>query len=195
VLGAIFYWILVIILMHLLEPEFSPLKVPISAYVGGAYGGWMTTSFFALAIALGAAAFGILGTSGRNVLACAGFLLFIIAAFGVVLAGIFPGIIAGASSPHWHGVGSRFAFPGMAFGSLLFSFAFSRDRQRERISVAALMLSGGVVLLLALFFSPVAADFGGLVQRIFFLFLIPWLALVGIHLMRLERADSFSGSR
>ncbi len=195
VVAAALYWLAVVTVMHFLEPEFSPLKVPMSAYVDGTYGGWMTTSFFALATALVATAFGILRTLGRNVLACAGFLLFILAVFGVVLAGIFPGIIGGPSSAHWHGVGSRFAFPGMAFGSLLLSFGFSFDPDWQRISVAALTLSGGVVFFLALSFSPVTADLGGLVQRIFFAFLIPWLALVGIHLMRFERADSFSESR
>jgi len=195
VVAAALYWLAVVTVMHFLEPEFSPLKVPMSAYVGGAYGGWMTTSFFALATALVATAFGVLRTLGRNVLACAGFLLFIVAAFGVVLAGIFPGIITGPSAAHWHGVGSRFAFPGMAFGSLLLSFGFSSDPDWQRISVAALTLSGGVVFFLALSFSPVTADLGGLVQRIFFAFLISWLALVGIHLMRFEGADSFSESR
>jgi len=195
VVAAALYWLAVVTVMHFLEPEFSPLKVPMSAYVDGTYGGWMTTSFFALATALVATAFGILRTLGRNVLACAGFLLFILAVFGVVLAGIFPGIIGGPSSAHWHGVGSRFAFPGMAFGSLLLSFGFSFDPDWQRISVAALTLSGGVVFFLALSFSPVTADLGGLVQRIFFAFLIPWLALVGIHLMRFERTDSFSESR
>ena len=195
VVAAALYWLAVVTVMHFLEPEFSPLKVPMSAYVDGTYGGWMTTSFFALATALVATAFGVLRTLGRNVLACAGFLLFILAVFGVVLAGIFPGIIGGPSSAHWHGVGSRFAFPGMAFGSLLLSFGFSFDPDWQRISVAALTLSGGVVFFLALSFSPVTADLGGLVQRIFFAFLIPWLALVGIHLMRFERTDSFSESR
>lgn len=195
VIAGIFYWLAVIAMMHLLEPEFSPVKVPMSAYVGGAYGGWMTTTFFALATALVATASGILQTSGRNVLAWAGCLLFIVAALGVVLAGIFPGIIGGLSSVHWHGVGSRFAFPGMAFGSLLLSFGFSSDPGWQRISVATLTLSGGVVLLLALSFSSVAADIAGLVQRIFFALFIPWLVLVGFQLMRFERANSRSAEQ
>jgi hypothetical protein len=195
VLGAIFYWLVVVLLMHVLEPEFSPLTVPMSAYVGGAYGGWMTTSFFALAIALVTTAFGILRISSRNVLAWAGCLLFIVAAVGVMLAGIFPGIIRSRSSVHWHVVGSLFAFPGMAFGSFLFSFGFFFDRNWRRISVATLTLSGGVVLLLALSFSAVTADFGGLVQRLFFALLMPWLVVVGIQLMRFEPTNNPSTER
>ncbi|HEY6204789.1 MAG TPA: DUF998 domain-containing protein [Chthoniobacterales bacterium] len=192
---ATLYWVAVIVLMHVLEAEFSPVRVPMSAYVAGAHGGWMTTSFFALATALLATAFGVIRTSFGNVPAWVGCLLFIVAAVGVVLAGIFPGIIRRPSSIHWHVVGSLFAFPGMAFGSLLLSFGFSSDRDWQRISVATLTLSGGVVLLLALSFSSVTADFAGLVQRLFFALLIPWLVLVGVHLMRFEDADSPAAER
>jgi Protein of unknown function (DUF998) len=193
--AAVVYWIFIIVMMHVLEPEFSPVTVPMSAYVGGAYGGGMTTTFFALAASLVATAFGVLSTSPKNVLAWTGWLLFVVAAFGVVLAGIFPGIIRGRSSIHWHVVGSLFAFPGMAFGSFLFSFGFFFDRNWRRISVATLTLSGGVVLLLALSFSAVTADFGGLVQRLFFALLMPWLVVVGIQLMRFEPTNNPSTQR
>src|ERR1041385_47191 len=195
VIAGVVYWLVVITAMHFGEPEFSPLTVPMSAYVAGAYGGWMTTSFFALATALVATTVGILMTASGNLLTWIGCILFIVAAFGVVLAGIFPGIICGRSSIHWHVVGSLFAFPGMAFGSLLFSFGFFSDRNWRRISVATLTLSSGVLLLLALSFSPVTADSSGLVRRLFFALLIPWLVLVGVHLMRFARADGPSTER
>src|SRR5438045_6365502 len=106
--------------MHVLEPGFSPIHVPMSAYVVGAYGGLMTTTFFALATALIATAFGICTTARANVVSWIGFLLFIVAAFGVVLAGIFLGIICGHSLVNFHGICIGFAFSGMAIGCLLF---------------------------------------------------------------------------
>ena len=175
--------------MHVLEPGFSPIHVPMSAYVVGAYGGLMTTTFFALATALIATAFGICTTARANVVSWIGFLLFIVAAFGVVLAGIFPGIISGVPSLYWHGVGSRFAFPGMALGGLLFSLSFFSNPCRQRIAVPALTLSVGVVLAFLLWPSPITAGVDGLVQRIFFALMIPWFVLVGMHLMRTDRSD------
>ena len=40
------YRILVVIAMHFLQPDISPLRVPMSAYVFGAYGTLMTISYF-----------------------------------------------------------------------------------------------------------------------------------------------------
>jgi Protein of unknown function (DUF998) len=191
-IATVLYWLALIALMHVLEPEFSPMHVPMSAYVAGAYGGWMTTTFFALATALTATAFGLCNRAPDNVLTWIALLLFIVAAFGVVLAGIFPGIISRRSSIHWHGVGSRFAFPGMALGSLLFSLGFFSDPHWRRIAVPALALSGGGVLVFLLWTSPVTAGLDGLMQRVFFAFLIPWIALVGFDLIRFERAGDRS---
>ena len=41
------YWWAVFLAMHV-QPEFDPLKAPGSAYVLGAYGAWMTTTYFAM---------------------------------------------------------------------------------------------------------------------------------------------------
>jgi hypothetical protein len=187
-IASVSYWLTIIIAMHVLEPEFNPMQVPMSAYVAGAYGGWMTTTFFALAIALIATAFGLCATLRTDVLAWISFLLFIVAAVGVVVAGIFPGIIDGHSSVHWHAIGSQFAFPGMALGSLLFSLSFFSVSRRQRIAVPALTLSVGVVLAFLLWPSPISAGRDGLVQRIFFALMIPWFVLVGMHLMRTDRS-------
>src|SRR5712691_10951251 len=150
VIGAVLYWVAVIVMMHLLEPEFSPMKVPMSAYVLGAYGGWMTTSFFALSAALLAAGYGLLTTLPRNVLTWTAFLLFVIAALWVLVAGIFPmnsPAAPRAASGRWHALAGLFAFPAMAIGPFLFSVNFRRDPHWRRISVASLMLSGGIVAL------------------------------------------------
>ena len=176
-------------MMHFVEPEFDPLKVPMSAYVGGAYGGWMTTTFFALAMALVATTFGIFAAAPRAVLSWAGAFLLITAAFGVVIAGIFPGIIAGSSSVHWHAVGSRLAFPGMTLGSFLFSIGFCFDPNWRRISAASLALTSAVLVVHLLWFFGVVPSFAGLMQRLFFALFVPWIVLVGLHLVRVGRGE------
>ena len=191
IIGAVLYWLAVIVMMHFLEPEFNPIKVPMSAYLLGAYGGWMTTSFFALSAALLAAGYGLLTTLPRNILTWAAFLLFVIAAIWVLVAGIFPmnsPAAPRASSGRWHALAGIFAFPAMAIGPFLFSVNFFRERHWRKVSVPSLMLSGGIAAMyfLARFFR---LDLGpaGYRQRFFFALLIPWMLVVGLQLVRVRR--------
>ena len=191
VLGSVLYWLAVILTMHVLEPEFNPIKVPMSAYVLGQYGGWMTTSFFALSAALLAAGCGLAVTLPRTVLKWTAFFLFIVAAGWVLVAGIFPvnsPAAPRASSGRWHGLAGLFAFPAMALGPFLFSLNFRWDEHWRRVSALSLTLSSGVltVYLLARF-SQLAVGFSGCVQRLFFALLIPWMLLVGLQLIRVGR--------
>jgi hypothetical protein len=181
VVGAVLYWLGVIVAMHVLEPEFSPIRVPMSAYVSGAYGGWMTSSFFALAIALFAAALGLVTALRRNLLTWAAFLFFFIAALGVALGGLFPGVIHRPSSLHLHAIGSVLAFPSMTIGTFLFSVSLCFDRRR--ISIATLILATGMLIIHLLRFTRPIPDTAGLMQRIFFLLFVPWLILIGLHLI------------
>ena len=193
VISATVYWLMVILAMHLLEPEFNPMKVPMSAYVAGAYGGWMTTSFFALAVALLATTFGLLAGLPRNVLAWIACLLFLIATLGVVLGGLFPGIVRGPLSIHLHAIGSVLAFPSMTLGAFLFSLSFCYAPHWRRIAAAAVTLASGMMVIHFLrLFHPVP-DVAGLMQRMFFLLFVPWLLLVGARLPRLSR-ETASGS-
>ena len=187
VVVAVSYWVVVIVLMHFLEPEFNPIKVPMSAYVRGAYGGWMTSSFFALATALLVTAFGLLPTLPRAVITWAAFSLFHIATFGVVLGGVFPGIIDRPLSVHLHVIGSMLAFPAMMFGTLLFSLSFCYAPYWRRIAVVAVTLASGMLIVHFLGFFRAVPDVAGLKQRMFFLLFIPWLLLVGFRLTRLKR--------
>ena len=43
ILGAEAYWASVTLAMHWLEPEFDPIRTPVSAYVHGRYGTWMVS--------------------------------------------------------------------------------------------------------------------------------------------------------
>ena len=90
VLVAATYWWAVFLSMHILEPEYSPLRAPGSAYVLGAYGTWMTTTYFLLAAALLSSGLGLTINLAVTVLTRIAGLAFLIAAAGAVLAGIFP---------------------------------------------------------------------------------------------------------
>jgi hypothetical protein len=195
-IATILYWLAVIVAMHFLEPQFSPMKVPMSAYVSGDYGGWMTSSFFALATALLVAAFGVLATLPPNILARIGCLFFFVAALGVVLGGLFPGIIRGPMSVHWHAIGSVLAFPSMTLGAFLFSLSFCYASPWRRIAAVSVLLATGMLAIHLLRFFRAVPEVAGLMQRLFFLLFVPWLLLVGLRLIRLNReAASQSASQ
>jgi len=194
VITAALYWVTIIVLMHLSEPEFDPRRVPMSAYVLGAYGGWMRTTFFALSVALLFAGYGLLTTLPRAVLAWIAFFLFIVAALWVLVAGIFPmnsPVAPRASSGRWHALAGLFAFPAMALGPFLFSISFFRDRYWRKMAIPSSILASGIIIVFFLArFSRVAHGSGGYVQRLFFALLVPWMILVGFHLVRFRREQS-----
>ena len=53
------YWWVVFVGMHVLEPEFDPVRAPGSAYVLGKYAGWMSTTYFTMAAMLVSAGLGL----------------------------------------------------------------------------------------------------------------------------------------
>ena len=192
VIGAVLYWTSVALAMHILEPEFNPIRVPMSAYVLGAYGAWMTTTYFAWSAALLGVGFGLVRTLPRTRLTRAAFSVFLIAGAGVILAGLFPMDFPPPPrtlSGRLHATGGLFAFPTMALGAFLFSLSFRRDGYWRKVSVPALGLSAGIIAVLVLaIFSLLVLGFAGYAQRLFFALLIAWMIVVGLHLTRAPRA-------
>lgn len=193
------YWLSVIVAMHFLEPEFSPLRVAMSAYVLGVYGRWVTTTFFALGAALLCLRHGLAKTLPDTRVARIGSSLLLVAAAGVILAGFFPTdpIPAGSIRPPrnpttsgaLHNLGGVFTFPTLALGPLLLSLRF-RDAVRWRsVSVPAVVLSASVTVSFALAVAGIALGFAGLAQRLFFAVLLPWMTLVGFGLIRFAAED------
>lgn len=196
VIGAVLYWSAVVLTMHVLEPEFSTIRAPMSAYVLGAYGPWMTTTYFALCAALLGVGHGLVRTLPPTRLTRIAFSVFLISASSVLLAGLFPMDFPGpprTSSGRLHATGGLFAFPTMALGAFLFSLSFRRDVYWRRVSVPSLALSTGIigVFILAVL-SLFILGFAGYAQRVLFALLCPWMIVVGLHLTRFSRASEES---
>ena len=174
--------------MHVLEPEFSPLRAPGSAYVLGAYGAWMTTTYFALIAALLSAAFGVAVNVSRSAVtrfACAAFVL---AGVGAVLAGLFPMDFPGppqTTPGRLHALGGALTFPAWVLGTLLFSLSVRRDRRWARRSRTLSALAIACIGTLAVLVLSVGLlGFGGYAQRVLIGLLFAWMVTVGSHLVR-----------
>ncbi len=188
VIGAVLYWLSVAVAMHFLEAEFNPVRAPMSAYVLGAYGPWMTTTYFAWCAALLGVGHGLVRTLPRTRLTKAAFPLFLIAAAAVFVAGFFPMDFPPplrTLSGRLHATGGSFGFPTMALGAFLFSLSFRRDAYWRTVSVPAVGLSAGIIAVLVLaIFSLLVLGFAGYAQRLFFALFIAWMIVIGLYLFR-----------
>jgi hypothetical protein len=177
------YWLLVVAAMHLLEPEFDPIKDYVSPYVLGAYGVWMTTSFFAGAGIMFLLAFGLARSLPRTLWTNAGVVLFCIAGCGELVMGLSPAqypltppltqqtliqLLAGLAT-----------FNAFALGCVSLSISFRGTAHWRLVSMPALILS---VLLLAMcndrWLWRIGQGTDGLEERVVIALMFLWLGLV-----------------
>lgn len=193
VVVATTYWWAVFLAMHILEPEFSPIRAPGSAYVLGAYGGWMTTTYFALCAALLSVGLGLATMLPATALTRAAVSACFIAGAGAVLAGLFPMDFPGpprTASGRLHVLGGALTFPAWVLGTFLFSLSVRRDRYWRRVSRALLAFSAGSIGVFLLgVLSLLVLGFAGYAQRLLTALLFGWMILVGVQLIRLPREE------
>src|SRR4029450_1829523 len=163
------YFVIVLIVLHILEPEFDPRFRFMSEYALGDYGWLMTTTFFALGLAPLVAAIGFQAVyeSSRSIRIGLG--LLVVAAMFIWLAGIF------RDSIH-HLLAGVVAFPSMVMAVLLLSWTFRRAARWQTIYRIALFIA----LAMLAMFSLMVADLGmpGLQQRVFIFLFLLWLSIV-----------------
>jgi hypothetical protein len=191
VIASVGYSILILFAMHLLQPELSPLRVPMSAYVLGAYGTLITISYFTNCAGWLAVSYGLVTTLPRTRLTKVAFGVSLIASAGFLVAGIFPMDYPPpirTSSGRLHALGGILTFPAMALASGLFSLSIRREITWRTVSIVALALSVGIIAAFVLMvFSIRVLGFGGYAQRLLMALLFGWMLLVGLHLARTPR--------
>ena len=174
------YFVIVLIILHILQPEFDPRFRFMSEYALGDYGWLMTTTFFALGLAPLAAAIGLgnIYQSSRSIRIGLG--LLVVAAVFIWLAGIFrdsiPHLLAGVV-----------AFPSMLMAVLLLSWTFRRATGWQTIYWVGLFIGLGMLAMLFM----MEADLGmpGLQQRVFIFLFLSWLLIV-VHKSARLTADA-----
>ncbi len=188
VIASVGYSVFVLFAMHLLQPELSPLRVPMSAYVLGAYGPLMTITYFVLCAGWLAVSYGLVTTLPLTRLTKLAFAVSLIVCAGFLVAGIFPMDYPPpirTSSGRLHALGGILTFPAWALAVGLFSLSIRRDVTWRTMSVVALALSAGIIAAFVLMaFSILVLGFGGYAQRLLMALLFGWMIVVGLHLTR-----------
>jgi uncharacterized protein DUF998 len=181
VTGLVAYWLAVVVAMHLLEPEFDPVKVPMSLYVLGTYGVWMTTSFFAAAAICFLLGFGLMSVLPPTLWTKAGIVLFCVAGCGEIVMGLFPieQPLTSPLTPHnaIHLYGGLAALYSIALGSISYSVSFRGDEQWRPSSTAAIVVSLATLAMVYTHFSWFKHGMDGLTQRIAAALMLLWFGL------------------
>ena len=176
------YYVSVITLLHILEPEFDPRFRFMSEYALGDYGWLMTTTFFVMALAafVVAAGLGQMHQSSRR--ARIGIGLLAVGALFICFAGIFKD-----SLPHL--LAGVVVFPSVVMAVLLLSWTFRHTAAGRTIYGVTIFIG---LVMLAMYLMMVA-DVGmpGLQQRVYIFLFLLWLAIV-VH--RLVRASSIGSA-
>jgi hypothetical membrane protein len=167
------YYVLVAAALHVLEPDYDPRYRFMSDYAWSSHGWLMTTTFFVLAAALLAVAFGMRDVSGGLSSARLGWGLLVVAALGVGLAGVFRGF-------PFHDMASALAIPGMAMAALFLSFRFRRAVEWRPLHRGTSLMSLGMVAMLLSMLANVG--WPGLQQRCFLALILAWLCVVANRL-------------
>ena len=169
------YFVIVLIVLHILEPEFDPRFRFMSEYALGDYGWLMTTTFFALGLVPFLTAIGLQNVyeSSRSIRIGLG--LLVVAAIFIWLAGIFrdsiPHLLAGVV-----------AFPSMVMAVLLLSWTFRRAAGWQTIYWLAVFV--GLAMLAMLFLMVADLGMPGLQQRVFIFLFLLWLSIVAYNSVR-----------
>jgi Protein of unknown function (DUF998) len=90
-IGGIVYFVVAVVVMHFLRPEYNPINHAVSNYAVGPYGDLMTIAFFVLALSVLALALGLFRSFALTKPSRIAILFLCLASSGMVVMGIFPG--------------------------------------------------------------------------------------------------------
>jgi bacteriorhodopsin len=186
-LVGVAYFVGIIVVLHLLRPDLSPISQPTSEYAVGRYGFLMTSAFFSMSLASFALTVGLYQGVPPQARSRIGLGLLGLWGVGVLIAMSFPIDPEGAPqtlSGTIHRINGPLAFLSLTAGTILVSRRFKQDGLWRPFHRPALILS---LLMLAVFvatFLNIATGSGlaGLCQRIFLAVFVTWFVLTAARL-------------
>lgn len=189
VIACVAYYVVAVVALHVLRPEYDPVSRVTSNYAVGPYGYLMTATFFALAAALLALSLALSRTLVQQARTRVGLALLVAAALGVIVAGILPTDVTPDDSPVSatglvHILAGVSAFLCITVAALVVSRKLDRDPKWRAAKQPALLLAFAIVV--GLVISIVAQPLGGrgIGQRIFLGTVLLWLLFMAARLGR-----------
>ena len=192
IITSVGYTAIIIMILHVLQPDKDPAVHAISEYVDGHYGVLMTSVFFAQSIGSITLAMVVIRIRPRGKKILIGGILFLMAAFGDAIAGLFPADPVSTepmtSAGIVHMVGGLMRFVSLAIGLPLLSSVLKKNEHWQK--------QGSLLNLLGILFVPVLlgtlfvlAPLGlfGIGQRIFIGTALAWMFIVGLPMIQMKK--------
>jgi hypothetical membrane protein len=191
--GAVTFFVALVAVLHVIEPEFGPMWRFVSEYSNGRHGWVMKLAFFVMAFAC-AAATAALRPHARTKPAITGLFFLAASVVGLVMAGLFDQdpitstIVTREGT--LHAVATMIGIPGFTIASLLLGLSLARRWRSLRTPLLVLsqlpwIAFASMIVYIAVAM-PVAGGFGptvlvGLINRLFLAAMCAWLLFVASH--------------
>jgi hypothetical protein len=177
-------------LLHLLEPELSPISSIISDYSQTKSSGLATVAFLVFAAIWACLALALSQLPTRPLLVTLGQVLFGLAVLGIVTGAVAPSTADPRTSSLLSSLQNLVARPGLFLGVLLVSVGLRRVAAWADVAPKLIALS---VLAIALLIATVGflleLGLGGVAQRTVFLALYAWAVLVSLRIIKTQRSE------
>ena len=182
-IGGIVYFIVAVVVLHFLRPEYNPINHAVSNYAAGPYGYLMTSAFYVLALSVLALALGLFRSIALTKPSRIAILLLCLASSGMVVMGIFPGDVHALHPPatitgvvHW--IASGISFLSIMVAAFLLSSSFKMDERLQAYRRPCLILALAMVGALLLYGILALVGWIGIGQRIYLAVCLLWLLVL-----------------
>ena len=182
---GIAYFLIAVIELHFLRPDYNPVRRLVSEYAVGPYAFLMTSAFIAMSLGSLALVIGLFQNLSRTWLSWIGLFFIAVWAVGIFIAAIFPvgdRIVLGTPSGYIHYRASVMSFFSLVFAALLLSWHFKQDERWSSFHRPAVILSVLILLALIGFFLSANRAYSGFSQRILISMFLIWLLLTAARL-------------
>jgi hypothetical protein len=192
-----------VLVLHLLQPERSPLNEAVSFYVHGAHGWLLTVGLVAWSLGSVALLAGLARIFGAWI-GSSGFWGLVVWSLGTLLGGVFPADPPG----HWdqppsvagliHGNAALVAFVSFPIAALVLARRLRHHPQWHRVAgtlsalalAALISLAAFIASLVPVFISPGPPKLLGLTERILLAVYVAWLSVTAIGLLTTSTGQS-----
>ncbi len=182
-IGGIVYFVVTVVVLHFLRPEYNPINHAVSNYAVGPFGYLMTAAFYVLALSVFALALGLTRSIALTNLSRVAVLILCLASIGMVVMGIFPGDVHALHPPatitgviHW--TAAAISFLSIMIAAFLLSSRFRTDERWQAFQHRCFILALIMVEALLLYGLLALVGWIGMGQRIYIAVCLLWLLVL-----------------
>lgn len=200
---APFWFITLVVVQGILQPDYSHIAMPISALAAWPAGWMQNVNFFVVAVLNAAFIIGVHNGMRPTRFGMAGTALLLVSCVGLVVAGLFPWInvngVPTETSPHV--VGAVLTFSGASTGLMILSRRMAADPQWRSLS-GYVLATGTVMLALFIVVGGFAVDEGtpfhpwaGLLQRMLVAVWLACMMVMAHRALRVSRENRLASTK